>query len=61
MNVAFTVNYFLVGGDVSVTSETLLVIEFVNLKIKLDYFFKSAHKDKIYVYIFIEMIIYIYV
>jgi hypothetical protein len=59
MDVAFTPNYFLVGGDVSVTSETLLMINFVNLKIKPAYFFRSAHKSKIYVYIF--MIIYTYI
>jgi hypothetical protein len=59
MDVAFTPNYFLVGGDVSVTSETLLMINIVNLKIKPAYFFRSAHKVKIYVYIF--MIIYTYI
>jgi hypothetical protein len=51
MNVEFTVNYFLVGGDVSVTSETLLVIEFINLKIKLGYFLKVLIKIK-YMYIY---------
>jgi hypothetical protein len=59
MDVAFTPNYFLVGGDVSVTSETLLMINFVNLKIKPAYFFRSDYKSKIYVYIF--MIIYTYI
>jgi hypothetical protein len=42
-----------VGGDVTDDSETVLTIDFVNLKIKLTQFFKVAYKSKIYVYIFI--------
>jgi hypothetical protein len=34
MGVAFTLIILSVGGDVSVDSEALLVIDFVNLKIK---------------------------
>jgi hypothetical protein len=34
MCVTFMINYFLVGGDVSVDTETLLVTDFVNLNIK---------------------------
>jgi hypothetical protein len=35
-----------VGGDVSVDSETLLVIDFVNLKIKPTQSFRGAHKGR---------------
>jgi hypothetical protein len=34
-----------VGEDVPVDSETLLVTDFMNLKIKLAQSFKSAHRD----------------
>jgi hypothetical protein len=34
IDVVFTVNYFLVGDDVSVDSEMFLVTDFVDLKIK---------------------------
>jgi hypothetical protein len=34
-------NYFLVGGDVSVDNETLLMIDFINFKIKLTQSFGS--------------------
>jgi hypothetical protein len=33
-----------VGGDVPVDSETLLVTDFVNLKIRLTQSFRGAHK-----------------
>jgi hypothetical protein len=39
MYVIFMINYFLVRADVYVESETLLVIDFVNLKIKSVQFF----------------------
>jgi hypothetical protein len=42
MCVVFTANYFLVEDDVSVNSETLLVTDFVNLKIK-----SGAHTDRV--------------
>jgi hypothetical protein len=42
-----------VRGDVSIDSETLLVTDFVNLKIKLIQSFGCAHKDKMYVCVFI--------
>jgi hypothetical protein len=44
-----------VRNDVSVDSETLLVINFVNLKIKLTQSFKYAHKYRMYVHVFIGM------
>jgi hypothetical protein len=42
-----------VGGDVSVDSETLLVIDFVNLKIKSAQSFRGAHKGRMCVRVFI--------
>jgi hypothetical protein len=56
----------LVGDDVSVDNETLLVTDFVNLKIKSTQSFKDAHRDRVCVHIFIGvsahtcMSIYIY-
>jgi hypothetical protein len=44
-----------VGVDVPVDSEKLLLIDFVNLKIKSIQSFRVAHKDKIYIYILIKM------
>jgi hypothetical protein len=36
-----------VGGDVLVDNETLLMTDFVNLKIKLIQSFKDVHRDKV--------------
>jgi hypothetical protein len=44
MCVAFMANYFLVGGDILIDSEPLLMIDFVNLKIKTAQSFRYAHK-----------------
>jgi hypothetical protein len=44
-----------VGGDVSIDSETLLVTDFINLKIKPTQSFRDAHIDKIYVHVFIRV------
>jgi hypothetical protein len=44
MCIVFITNYFSVGGDVSIDSETLLVINFVNLKIKPDQSFGYVHE-----------------
>jgi hypothetical protein len=52
MSVIFMVNYFLVGGDVSIDSEMFLMIDFVNLKIKPSQFFSGAHKDTMYVCVY---------
>jgi hypothetical protein len=35
MSVVFTANYFLVENDIPIHSDTLLVTDFVNLRIKL--------------------------
>jgi hypothetical protein len=42
-----------VGGDVLVDSESLLVTDFVNLKIKPAQFFKGAHRDSVCMHVFI--------
>jgi hypothetical protein len=44
-----------VGDDVPVNSETLLIIDFVNLKIKPVQSFRVTHKDRMCIYIFIGM------
>jgi hypothetical protein len=41
------------GGDVPVDSETLLVTDFVNLKIKLVQSFGGAHRGRMCVRVFI--------
>jgi hypothetical protein len=42
-----------VRGDVSVDSETLLVTDFVNLKIKSTQSFRCTHRDMMYILLFI--------
>jgi hypothetical protein len=44
-----------VGGDIPVNSETLLLTDFVNLKIKPTQFFRCAHKNRVCVHVFIEV------
>jgi hypothetical protein len=53
MSVIFMTNYFLVGGDVPVDSEALLVTDFVNLKIKPTQSFRGAHRGRVCVRVFI--------
>jgi hypothetical protein len=53
MSIVFMTNYFLMEGDVSIDSETLLVIDFVNLKIKPTQSFRRAHRGRVCVYTFI--------
>jgi hypothetical protein len=55
MYVAFMTNYFLVGCDVPIDSETLLVTDFVNLKIKPVQSFGCAHRIRVCVHAFIGM------
>jgi hypothetical protein len=50
IGIAFTTNYSL-GGDVPIDSETFLVIDFVNLMIKLAQSFRCIHRGKICVFI----------
>jgi hypothetical protein len=51
---------FLVGDDVSVDNETLLVTDFVNLKINPIQSFKCANKDRLCVHVFIGVSDHIY-
>jgi hypothetical protein len=44
-----------VGGDVPIDSESLLVTDFVNLKIKQTQSFGGAHRDRMCVHVFIEI------
>jgi hypothetical protein len=53
MIIAFTDNYSFSGGDVPINSETLLVIDFMNLKIKSVQSFRCAHMGMMYIHIFI--------
>jgi hypothetical protein len=48
-------NYFLVGDDVSVNSESLLMTDFVNLKINPTQSFRCAHRNGVYMCVFIRM------
>jgi hypothetical protein len=57
MCVIFTVNYFLV--DVSIDNEMFLVTDFVNFKIKSTQFFGCAHRDRVYMRVFIEVSVHI--
>jgi hypothetical protein len=50
-----------VRGDVSVDSETLLVTDFVNLKIKLAQSFEVAHRSRVCVRIFIAVSAHTYI
>jgi hypothetical protein len=51
----------LVGDDVSIDNETLLVTDFINLKIKLTRSFRDAHMNRICVHVFIEMSAHTYI
>jgi hypothetical protein len=44
-----------VGDDVSIDSETLLVTDFMNLKIKPTQYFRITHRGRVYVRVFIEV------
>jgi hypothetical protein len=61
MSVAFTINYFLVGGNVSINNETFLMTDFVNLKIKPAQFFRDIHRDMMYICVFIRLSKHIYI
>jgi hypothetical protein len=49
-----------VGDDVPIDNEMFLVIDFINLKIKPAQSFRITLQDIIYVYVFIESSIYMY-
>jgi hypothetical protein len=61
MCVIFMTNYFLVGGDVPVDSDALLMTDFMNFKIKLAQFFGCAHSNKVCVRIFIGVSAHTYI
>jgi hypothetical protein len=42
-----------VEGDIPVDSKELLITDFVNLKIKPTQYFKDAHNNRIYIYIYL--------
>jgi hypothetical protein len=52
-NILITVNYFLVVYDIIINSEALLVINFVNLKIKLVQSFECTYRGRVCVRVFI--------
>jgi hypothetical protein len=56
INIIFMINYSFSEGDVPVDSETLLTIDFVNLKIKSTQSFTCAHMGRMCVHIFIGVI-----
>jgi hypothetical protein len=61
MCVIFMIIYFLVGDDVSVNNEILLVTDFMNLKIKSDQSFENAHRGRVCVRVFVRMNDHIYI
>jgi hypothetical protein len=50
-----------VGANVPIHSETFLMTDFMNLKIKPTQSFKFDHRDKLCVHIFIKMSAHIYI
>jgi hypothetical protein len=52
---------FLVEDDITVDNETLLVIDFVNLKIKSTQSFGGAHKGSMCVHVFIRVSTHTYI
>jgi hypothetical protein len=55
MSVIFMTNYFLVGDDILIDGEAILVTDFVNLKIKSAQSFRGAHRGSVCVHIFIRL------
>jgi hypothetical protein len=53
IGVVFSANYSFSGRRRPIDSETLLVTDFVNLKIKPAQSFRDAHKDRVCVRVFI--------
>jgi hypothetical protein len=52
ISVVFITNYFLVGDIIFINSETLLMIDFVHLKIKSVQSFRVTHRNR-YVYVYL--------
>jgi hypothetical protein len=49
-----------VEGDISIDNDTLLVTDFMKLKIMSIQFFIGVHKDRVYIYVFIDVSAYTY-
>jgi hypothetical protein len=60
MVVVFTANYFLVGDNVFIDNELLLMIDFINLKIKQAQSFKGTHKNRMCVCVYMDECSYVY-
>jgi hypothetical protein len=60
MCVAFTTNYFFSGRRRPIDSETLLVTDFMNLKIKPTQSFRGTHRNRVYVYVHMNECLYVY-
>jgi hypothetical protein len=54
-------NYFLMRCDVPIDNEILLVIEFLNLKIRSSQSFKIIHKSMVCVHVFIRISTHTYI
>jgi hypothetical protein len=61
MGIVFTVNYYFSGRRRPINNETLLMIDFVNLKIKSTQSFKCSHKNRVYIHVFIGVNTHIYI
>jgi hypothetical protein len=56
MSIVFMANYFFNRRRRLIDDETFLMTDFVNLKIKPAQSFRSAHRSRIYVHMFIEIV-----
>jgi hypothetical protein len=57
----FMTNYFLMRCDVPIDNEILLVIKFLNLKIRSSQSFKIIHKSMVCVHVFIRISTHTYI
>jgi hypothetical protein len=55
VSIVFMAKYSFSGRQCPVDSEMLLMIDFVNLKIKPTQSFKDTHRDRMYVRVFIDV------
>jgi hypothetical protein len=61
MNIIFMTNYSFSERYIPVDSDLFLVTNFVNIKIKPVQSFGGAHKDRVYVHIFIGVSAHMYI
>jgi hypothetical protein len=61
MNIMFMINYSFNERRCPVDNEMILVTDFVNLKIKSTQSFRDAHRDIIYMCVFIKINTHIYI